>query len=71
MTNEQKYKTTESVDKPEPCPFCGGETEIVTGSGYQVSCIHCNYTSAGYRNKDDAISAHNRVARAVKAAKKG
>ena len=40
MTNEQKYKTTESVDKPEPCPFCGGETEIVTGSGYQVSCIH-------------------------------
>ena len=29
MTNEQKYKTTESVEKPKPCPFCGGTTEVI------------------------------------------
>lgn len=58
-------------DKPGKCPFCGGETEIITGSGYQVSCIHCNYTSEVYRNKDKAVAAHNIVCRAVEAMKKG
>ena len=28
MTNEQKYKTTESEEEPKPCPFCGGTTEV-------------------------------------------
>ena len=30
MTNEQKYKTTESEEEPKSCPFCGGMTEIIT-----------------------------------------
>lgn len=72
MTNEQKYKTTESVEKPKPCPFCHSETEIVSSNNiYQVSCVHCLYLSEGYTNEESAIAAHNRVARAVEAIKKG
>ena len=73
MTNEQKYKTTESEEEElEPCPFCGGMTEIITDEQgcYGVSCIHCDYTSERYRQSIYAIAAHNRVARAVKAVKK-
>ena len=73
MTNEQKYKTTESEEEPEPCPFCGGMTEVTTDKQmcYGVSCIHCGYTSERYRQSIYAIAAHNRVARAVEAMKKG
>ena len=73
MTNEQKYKTTESEEEPKPCPFCGGMTEVITDEqGYcGVSCIHCDYTSERYRQPIYAIAAHNRVARAVEAKKKG
>lgn len=67
MTNEQKYKTTESVKKPNPCPFCGSETEIVSSNNtYQVSCVHCLYLSEGCTNEESAIAAHNRVSRAVR-----
>ena len=59
-------------DKPEPCPFCHSETEIVSSNNiYQVSCVHCLYLSEGCTNEESAISAHNSVARAVEAAKKG
>ena len=73
MTNEQKYKTTESVEKPDPCPFCGGTTEVITDEQgyYGVSCIHCDYTSERYEQSIYAIAAHNRVCRAVEAVKKG
>ena len=64
-------------EKPEPCPFCGGETHINLGHlkagvvHYWVDCIspECMYRSAHYTDKDTAIAAHNRVARAVRAAK--
>ena len=64
-------------EKPEPCPFCGGETHINLGHlragvlHYWVDCIspECMYRSAHYTDKDAAIAAHNRVARAVMAAK--
>ena len=73
MTNEQKYKTTESEEEPKSCPFCGGMTEIITDEQgyYGVSCIHCDYTSERYRQSIYAIAAHNRVCRAVEAVKKG
>ena len=60
-------------DKPGPCPFCGGMTEVVTDEQgcYGVSCIHCGYISERYRQSIYAIAAHNRVARAVEAMKKG
>ena len=64
----------EAKDKPEPCPFCNGETEIVScNGGIQVRCTHCGYTSEGYREgkENEAIAAHNRVCRAVEAVKKG
>lgn len=64
-------------EKPEPCPFCGGETHINLGHlkagvvHYWVDCIwpECMYRSAHYTDKDAAIAAHNRVARTVMAAK--
>ena len=64
-------------EKTEPCPFCGGETHINLGHlkagvmHYWVDCIspECMYRSAHYTDKDTAIAAHNRVARAVMAAK--
>ena len=81
MTNEQKYKTTEervnwlaleSEEKPKPCPFCGGTTEVITDKQgyYGVSCIHCDYTSERYEQSIYAIAAHNRVCRAVESATK-
>ena len=58
-------------EKPEPCPFCGGTTEVITDEQgyYGVSCIHCDYTSERYEESIYAIAAHNRVARAVMADK--
>lgn len=75
MSN-QKQKTGK---KPDPCPFCGGETHINLGHlkdgvvHYLVDCIspECMYRSAHYTDKDAAIAAHNRVCRAVEAMKKG
>ena len=62
----------ESVENPKPCPFCHSETEIVSSNNiYQVSCVHCLYLSEGCTNEESAISAHNRVCRAVEAVKKG
>ena len=62
----------EADENPEPCPFCHSETEIVSSNNiYQVSCVHCLYLSEGCTNEESAISAHNRVARAVEAVKKG
>ena len=67
----------EEEEKLEPCPFCDGETHINLGHlkagvvHYWVDCIspECMYRSAHYTDKDTAIAAHNRVARAVMAAK--
>lgn len=58
-------------EKPEQCPFCGGTTEVTKDEQgyYGVSCIHCDYTSERYEQYIYAIAAHNRVARAVSAAK--
>ena len=63
----------EAEEEPKPCPFCGGMTELITDEQgyYGVSCIHCDYTSERYRQSIYAIAAHNRVARAVEAVKKG
>lgn len=66
-------------EKTEPCPFCGGETHNNLGHlkvgvvHYWVDCISpdCMYRSAHYTDKDEAIAAHNRVAKAVRAAEKG
>ena len=61
-----------SESKPNPCPFCGGTTEVVTDEQgyYGVSCIHCDYTSERYEQSIYAIAAHNRVFRSVESAAK-
>ena len=61
-------------EKPEPCPFCGGKHIFVNINGnnfWYVSCKSCLYKSLHNSSKDAAISAHNRVCRAVEAVKKG
>lgn len=63
----------EAEEEPEPCPFCGGTTEVITDEQgyYGVSCIHCDYTSERYEQSIYAIAAHNHVCRAVETVKKG
>jgi len=58
-------------EKPLPCPFCGGGVVIQSG---RLECTRpcCGYgirVGSNYRNADEAIAAHNRVARAVADAK--
>lgn len=56
-------------EKPEPCPFCGGiTTNVKCGGVYRVECVRCGYKSANRNDPSAAIAAHNRVARAVRAA---
>ena len=59
-------------EKPEPCPFCGEKHLFVDINGnnfWCVSCKSCLYKSQHNSSKEKAIAAHNRVARAVMAAK--
>ena len=67
-------------EKPEPCPFC--HKEVVVGFSenihkevyHQVWCSdveRCGYECVMKKTETEAIAAHNRVCRAVKAAKEG
>ena len=59
-------------EKPEPCFFCGNKYLAITKDGnnrWSVSCTACLYESRHHADRDTAIAAHNRVARAVMAAK--
>ena len=59
-------------EKIEPCPFCWNRHLAITKDGnnlFSVSCTACLYESLHHMNRDNAISAHNRMARAVRAAK--
>lgn len=55
----------EFEEKPLPCPFCGGKTEIDStihyGSYYYfVECKNCHMSSISCLIKDEAIAAWNR-----------
>ena len=58
-------------EKPEPCPFCGGECRTVVNQyeDHVVGCDNCCYCSREFNSDSEAIAAHNRVARAVMATK--
>ncbi len=68
----------EFEDEIEPCPFCGEkcelheiwDNEMNRSAGFDVRCTMCRYRSpeASQYDGSDAIAAHNRVARAVRAA---
>lgn len=55
-------------EKPEPCPFCGGEcrTVVTKFEDHVVGCDNCCYCSRDFDSVSDAVAAHNRVARAVR-----
>lgn len=59
-------------EKPLPCPFCGGEVDVISTSEINiVSCAKgCGYYSKSSESKESAIAAHNRIARAVRSAEK-
>ena len=50
-------------------PGCNGECDWTRSYGKNVGkaiyCLQCNYQSKGFNWLDDAIAAHNKVARAV------
>ena len=59
------------MEKILPCPCCGGECVVSSHSeGYNVNCSsrYC-YIGKTFESRDEAIAAHNRVARAVMAEK--
>ena len=61
----------EEEEKTEPCFFCGNKYLAITKDGnnlWSVSCTACLYESRHHADRDTAIAAHNRVARAVMAA---
>lgn len=55
----------EAEEKPLPCPFCGGEVIVSDRQVYCADETNCNYGSGRRKSRDEAISAHNRVARAA------
>ena len=58
----------ENKTELKPCPFCGGEAEIVdTGDlyghcEYSVSCTSCNCNTDWLTNKKEAVQAWNKRA---------
>ena len=59
-------------EKLEPCFYCEGKLHL-DDNGPMLFYIQCNcgYRSRDFTRRDIAIAAHNRVARAVRAAEKG
>lgn len=54
-------------EDPLPCPFCGGKVESRPRGSFLV--CSCGYRSESHPSREETIAAHNRVARAVMAAK--
>lgn len=55
-------------EKPMNCPYCGVEC-VLHGDTNQIRCCVCGYHSKYFGNRKDAIDAHNRLCKAVKAFK--
>lgn len=65
-------------ENPEPCFYCGNEMHyrvehrnFICRHWLECTNSKCNFKSPKYESKEEAIAAHNRVCRAVKAAKEG
>lgn len=64
------------VEKPLPCPFCGGEVFVGSAATYtdgdrrvQMKCRdddNCGYCGPMRLSEEDAVAAHNRVAKAAR-----
>ena len=44
----------------EPCPFCGGNAEIMGSAFYWVRCESCGVETKGFHHKWQAVDAWNR-----------
>lgn len=72
-----KWLALEAVDvdevDPMPCPFCGGKMDEGQSNDLRRVLIcgneMCGYITPKMNTTADAIAAHNRVCKAVKAAK--
>lgn len=65
--NGQKFRAEEKL---EPCFYCGGKMVLASG------LLRCDSPCCGYRlilkhDPNETITAHNYVARVVRAAKEG
>lgn len=57
-------------EEPLPCPFCGSNAILfhALDGRHAVNCTNiwrCKYMSGEYASDEEAVAAHNRVARAV------
>lgn len=43
----------------KPCPFCGGEAQLIGHSPYSITCRKCRATTVICNTPDDAIKAWN------------
>lgn len=61
-------------EKPLPCPGCGNTDmhvhDEIQDPNIYIVCPNCGYRSPGEMNLNDAVSRHNRVARAFMEAEK-
>ena len=44
----------------KPCPFCGGEAEIVGYTIFWATCKECTAETKDFDTKEEAIEAWNR-----------
>lgn len=55
------YRATGDVVVLKPCPFCGGEAEILQTAGHTfcVRCSDCDTSGGHYFTEEDAAAAWN------------
>lgn len=45
--------------KLKPCPFCGGEAEVLAYINYYVYCSNCGVSTKGYGKEIKAVKTWN------------
>jgi len=59
------YEPEEGTAELKPCPFCGGEANVVKyavsyGRVYSVACAYCNCRTGRYSSREKAADVWNR-----------
>ena len=68
-----EWLALEAEEKPEPCFYCSHEIHVykADGGGLAMICDNCGYCPTDTGDFAHDVAAHNRVARAVRAAREG